>query len=406
MSVNETHTANLARYPHLQALLDRVVRDGEQAGITAAVKIPNAAPSWLAAGKIALDTELPFGPETICRIASMTKPVTGLAALQLIEKGALGLDQPIAELLPDFKHMRVATGNGSETRPASRPITVRHLLTLTAGIPHVWQEGPAAELYRRNGLDCLGNFRLTPPHEGELPPPRTLEEFGTRIASLPLAADPGTQWDYGLALDVLGLVIQRASGQRFEDFLRTHLFEPLGMVDTAFYVPAEKLPRLATNYVRKNGALAVQDDRKASLFTTPPGVPSGGGGLVSTARDFARFCQMLLNEGELDGVRIAQPETLRLQRTNLIPDGIEHPEFVLDRADWGGGICIETPQSVRPGGLNVGAYGWTGGVGGTTFWVDPKARTWVVVMVQRQITGPEDTLIDEVRAAARKDLEP
>lgn len=390
-------------FPRLRALIDSAVSQGELAGITVAAKASRAPLGILSAGTVALDSHQPMGPHSICRIASMTKIVTGLCALMLVEEGKLGLDQPIAELAPEFASMEVANATGTE--PAARPITVRHLLNFTAGIPHVWQQGPVPEMYRKAGLDGLGHHFVIPPGPGDLARPKTLKEYARRIAGLPLHSQPGVQWDYGFSMEVAGFLVEQVSGMTLDAVMRTRVFEPLGMADTGFHVPADKLDRLTTNYTRTDGKLVVWDDRKASKYTQADVMPSASAGLTSTAADYARFCQMLLNGGELEGRRIASPATVRAATSNLLPPEIERPVFVLDGADWGAGVSVQTAASVKPGETTVGSYGWSGGTGGTVFWVDPMAGTFVVVMMQRMMGDPSDSFHHDLAKAVMLDFD-
>jgi len=389
-------------FPRLQALIDRTVGSGEVPGLAVGVEANGRPVEWRAAGTIALDSDQPIGPRTVCRVASMTKLVAGVTALQLVEDGMFGLDQPIHEIAPEFREMKVVRADGS-TEAARRPITVRHLLNFTAGIPHVWQGGPASIAYREAGLDKMGHHQVVPVQPQDAPAPRTLEEWALRLAKLPLASHPGEDWHYGYCMDVMGFVMERATRTPFAELLRERTLRPLKMDDTDFFVRPDQVDRLATNYTRTDGKLAVFDDRKASKWMDREVVPSGGGGLVSTGADYARFCRMLLNGGELDGVRVASARAVKTATSNLLPPEVERPQFVLDRADWGAGAAVHNPDSVAPG-RSVGSYGWAGGTGGTAFWVDPAKRFFVVVMMQRMMGDPNDTLHRQIELAVAKDL--
>jgi CubicO group peptidase (beta-lactamase class C family) len=394
--------ANAARpYSQLQELLDAWVAERRVAGAVAAVKTSEAATLYLSAGNVALGALARVDETTIWRIYSMTKPITGLAALMLVEEGKLGLDQPISAHLPEFRDMRVMqNGATSETRPARSPITVRHLLTHTAGLSYTIHEGALERLYRRDGLFAAG--RAITLRDGDGRPPPTLDEFGARLARLPLIADPGARWRYSLSLDLLGLVIQRASGQPFDQFLHRRIFAPLRMLDTAFYVPPEKLERFTTNYARAESGLRVADERGTSAYAQQTGVPYGGAGLVSTARDYARFCEMLLNEGALDGVRIARRETVRLAHSDLLPDGVDMRDTVLRGSRFGAGVSITSEASALPGETPVGAYGW-GGAASTLFWIDPANQAAFVLMTQ-VFSGGSNPFTSPFRQTAYRDL--
>jgi CubicO group peptidase (beta-lactamase class C family) len=311
---------------------------------------------------------VPLQPDAIFWIASMTKPVTSVAAMMLIEEGKLDLAAPVYQYLPEFKDVMV----GVETRdpangqsklalePQRRPMTVEDLLRHTSGL--VYEDGGTMvvhKLYRESGLYDAGLAR-----DG------TLKEFVSRVAQLPLAHQPGEVWEYGHSADVLGRVIEVASGQPFDRFLDSRLFKPLGMVDTGFWVPPDKLARL----IDPPSGAALRPDRDVTKPTT---LFSGGGGLVSTATDYLRFCQMLLNGGELDGVHILSPATVRRMTTNALPPDIRFANG--STFGLGFGIRNDAAWSTVPG--SVGSFTW-GGVWGTYFWVDPAEQLAAVQLIQ------------------------
>ncbi len=312
---------------------------------------------------------IPMKPDSIFWIASMTKPITSVAAMLLVEEGKLGLDAPVAQYLPELKDMQVgvektnpATGNVVIARePPERPMTVRDLLRHTSGLvyPPQYTDAPINRLYRQ-ALFQRDN---------------TLADFVASLADLPLAHQPGNVWEYSWGADVLARVVEVASGQRFDQFLENHIFGPLHMVDTGFYVPQAKLGRLVEAPEPRNPQFDVTRQRK---------LLSGGGGLVSTAADYLRFCQMLLNGGELDGVRILSPTTVREMTTNSLPPGIH---FVGNEigpnvgSSWGLGFSVRTdPTSSNVPG-SIGSFTWNG-VWGTYFWIDPAERLIAVQMIQ------------------------
>lgn len=386
------------------ALIKAEVAAGRIAGACVALGEAGTAPAYVSAGGIALDSDAAMGPDSICRIASMTKPMTGLAALLLIEEGRLGLDAPVAEAVPELAEPKVLQSvDPPRTRPADKPITIRHLLTHTAGFNPIYHAGPAAGLYRRAGVEMIGPMLRPDPAAGDAPPPETLDDLAERAARLPLIADPGTLWTYSIASDLLALVVQRAAGRPFEAVLEERIFAPLGLSDTAFHVPERALGRLTTAYLPTEDGLAVLDDRAASVFALSPSLPSGGSGLVSTARDYARFCALLAGEGRIDGRNVVRPETIRMMRSDLIPASADRSSFVLDGAAWGGGVAIQTPDSADRSRLPVGAYGWSGGYGGTTFWVDPGTGRYGVLMMQRAMTAPREDFHARLNAAAWAD---
>jgi CubicO group peptidase (beta-lactamase class C family) len=310
---------------------------------------------------------IPLKEDAIFRIASMTKPVTAVAAMMLVEEGKLDLAAPVYHYIPEFKDMMVAvetkdpvTGATELKRePQKRPMTVEDLLRHTAGL-----------VPRREDFAVI---------EGVLRPDKTLADYVSVLAKLPLAHQPGEVWAYSSSFDVLGRVIEVASGQPLDRFLENRLFEPLGMIDTGFWVPPEKLSRLID---RPAGRGWITWDA-----TTPTTLFRGGGGLMSTAADYLRFCQMLLNGGELDGARILKVETVRRMTTNALPPGIRFAGEMSGRvgpqagATFGLGFALrsDAASSEVPG--SVGSFNWDG-ILGTYFWVDPAERLIAVQLIQ------------------------
>lgn len=390
------------RFATTQALLDRYVSEGKVAGACLAIGRGTAPPLWLSAGVRARGLPEPAEPDTLWRIYSMTKPITGVAALALIEDGALGLDQPIADFIPAFARMQVATGYAPlATRPAARAITVRHLMTHTSGLSyHINEESPLAPVYRAAGVMPVG--AQLDVQEGDGAPPTDLDTFGARVAELPLIDDPGARWEYSIGLDVLGHVIQAASGMPFETYLRRRLLAPLGMDDTDFSVPAAKRGRLSANYLITPEGPREIDAPATSAWIDARVMPSGGAGLVSSARDYARFCAMLLNGGTLGRMQVLRPRTAALARSNLLP-----PETRAFPPWWSGdafgaGMGVVTPASAKPGREPPGAYGWAGAAG-TSMWIDPVNGFYAVLMTHF-LPSRAYPLWDETRAAVYADL--
>lgn len=313
------------------------------------------------------EKQLPMADDTIFRIYSMSKPVTSVAAMILVEEGKLELDEPISKHLPDLSEMTVlveAKGDNGETQeeevPVDRPITVRDLLRHTSGFTYgFFGNSEVDKRYRKAGV---------------LVTDQTLEDTVKKLSKIPLKHQPGTRWHYSVSTDVLGRVIEVASGQSLDQFFQKRIFEPLGMKDTFFTVRQEKLPRLAQMYAPKargglRPALAIRSRR----FTDSSNqFYSGGGGLCSTASDYVAFCRMLLNEGQLDGTRILQPETVRSMHTNQLTDEIQRTLGFR----FGLGFRID----------RNGVYSW-GGAAGTRFWIDPKNKLITIYMVQINPTG-------------------
>jgi CubicO group peptidase (beta-lactamase class C family) len=323
----------------------------------------------------------PLRPDAIFWIASMTKPVTSVAAMMLVEEGKLDLAAPVSQYLPEFKATTVAvetrdaaTGKTDITyEPQKRPMIVEDLLRHTAGLIHGVGNAKVDQLYVKYLYDEAGVFHRD----------RSLADVVSELAKLPLAHQPGEVWDYGHSVDVLARVIEVVSGQPFDQFLEARLFKPLGMIDTDFYVPEAKLSRLvdppADNWVGPPDSVLADVTKPTKLF-------SGGGGLASTAADYLRFCQMLLNGGELDGVRILSPATIRRMTTNALPSGISFAGHVSGivgpqgGSTWGLGFAVRSDAawSMVPG--SVGSFNWMG-ASGTYFWVDPAAQLVVVQMI-------------------------
>jgi CubicO group peptidase (beta-lactamase class C family) len=326
-------------------------------------------------------------PDSLWRVYSMTKPITGIAAMMLVEDGKLGLDQPVGDFIPGFRSMKVLTdpANSLASRPAARPVTVRHLLTHTAGLGYtIVTKGPLLKEYERLGI-TPGAISAAVEVEARKTRPTSLKEFADRVATLPLIADPGTKWSYSIGLDVLARVVEVAGGMPFERFVQTRLFDPLGMKSSYWSVPESEIGRFATNYLWAGDNRIPLDPAKGSAYAAPPSFPYGGAGLVMSARDYDRFLHMLLNEGTLRGVRVMKPETVRLAMSNLLPVGVE-----FERAPGGSGgdtgpkMGFGAGGSVYlegvPGGPGKGTYGW-GGAAGTIAWVDPANKVRATVMV-------------------------
>lgn len=360
-----------AAYPATAAFIEGFVDRRELAGTLAAIGKGQDALDVFGAGTQAMDSARGVDGDTIWRLYSMTKPVTGIAAMILIEDGKLKLDQPIADILPAFAKMKVQNtpdGSLTDVRDAKTPITVRHLLTHTAGLGYgIVQKGPLRDAYNNAGILGGQVSRLPIPGMPASKPAPSLAEFADRLAKLPLVYEPGTQWSYSVGLDLLGRVIEVVSGQPFDLFLKARIFDPLGMKSTGFQVAAADVGRFSTNYAPFGGALLPVDPATSSIYLDKPPVPYGGGGLVSTARDYDRFLAMLLGEGETGGVRILKPETARLAMSNLLPAGASTKNSFVEGEGFGAGGRVSLPTSPTGEGL----FGW-GGAAGTIGFVDRK----------------------------------
>ena len=342
--------------------------------------------------------------DAIFRIYSMSKPITAVALMILVEEGLIGLDDPIHSYIPAWKDLGVyASGTPSlladsspsyMTTPALRPMKVVDLATHTSGLTYGFMMRTAVDAaYRRAKVVD----RQTP---------GGLEGMIDQLAKVPLDFSPGTAWNYSVSIDVLGYLVEKLSGMSFGGFLRTRLFAPLGMNDTAFHVPPDKTERFTCCYQpeSKGPGLKLQDDARESTYAKPPVLESGGGGLVSTAHDYLRFCRMMLNGGTLDGVQILSPKTVALFSLNYLPDGREVADLafpgMFSESGYAGvgfslgcGVNVDVARTRLPGSL--GEYFW-GGAAATAFWIDPKEELTVVFMTQ--VIGRE------ARLTLRRDL--
>jgi len=356
-----------ALYPATSAFVKGFVDRRELAGTLAAIGKGQAAPVFIGAGVQSNDSSTPVGPDTLWRLYSMTKPVTGIAAMLLIEDGKMTLDQPIADFLPAFANMKVQNtpdGSITDVRPARGPITVRQLLTHTAGLGYnIIQKGPIKKAYDDAGIVGGQASRLPIPGFAPVDPAPSLAAMTDRLAALPLVYEPGTKWSYSISLDLMGRLIEVVSGQAFDAFLKARLFDPLGMASTGFMVEPGDVGRFTSNYAPFGGALIPFDPAASSIYLDPPPYPFGGGGLVSSARDYDRFLAMLLGEGQIggatDGVRVMKPETARLAMSNLIADSVDRKGSFIDGQGFGAGGRVSLPTS--PGG--EGIFGWAGAAG-------------------------------------------
>jgi CubicO group peptidase (beta-lactamase class C family) len=384
--------ARIAPAPgNVDAFVQRYVAEGKVPGIVVAIGREGQAPVFHSAGRIAAEpTAAAAGPDSLWRVYSMTKPLTAMAAMILIEEGKIKLDEPVSDFIPAFRDMKVLTDpqHSLATRPATRPITIRNLLTHTAGLGYnIITTGPLLDEYNRLGINPA-QVSVALEKQSRATRPATLEAFANQVATLPLIADPGTKWSYSIGLDVMGRVIEVASGMPFDTFLKTRIFDPLKMTSSFFTVPASEAGRLATNYFYMGETRIALDPGATSVYLTPPSFPYGGAGLVMSARDYDRFLWMLQNGGTLDGVRIMKPETVALAMSNLLPPGVDtsmlnciagHP----GRLGFGAGGSVYLEDV--PGGAGKGTYGW-GGAAATIAFVDPVRHVRGTVMVNYMLS--------------------
>ncbi|HUQ13756.1 MAG TPA: serine hydrolase domain-containing protein [Novosphingobium sp.] len=357
-----------ARFPAVTAMIDGYVKQRKVSGMLAALGFGAGAPQTIARGLEGFDDPDAVGLDSLFRVYSMTKPVTGMAAMILVDEGKLKLDQPLSDILPKFAKMQVqVTPDGSidDLRPAKAPITIRNLLTHTAGLGYsIVQKGPISKAYEAAGLVPGQVSKLPLPGLGRGTAIGSLELFADRLAGLPLVYEPGTRWSYSVALDLMGRVIEVASGQSFDGFLQQRLFDPIGMTSSYFQVPPSELHRLSTNYGILKGVPLPIDPAEASIFADRPAFPMGGAGLVSSPRDYDRFLTMIANYGALDGKRVMSEAAVRLGTSNLLPAGATTQGTFADSAGFGAGGRVGL-------GEQAGTYGW-GGAAGTVALVDLK----------------------------------
>jgi CubicO group peptidase (beta-lactamase class C family) len=339
------------------------------------------------------DRKIPMRPDSIFRIGSMSKQITSVATMMLVDEGKLDLDAPVAQYLPELKDMQVvktdpATGDAIllELEPAKRAMTIRDLLRNTSGLVYAMPDF-ADPGFGNTAIHVL--YGAKAPFRRDRP----LAEFVASLGALPLLHQPGEVWEYSIGFDVLGRVTEVVSGQTFDQFLQSRLFAPLHMVDSGFSVPADKLARLVAVPGTQPKPLSDGDIGKRQTFF------SGGGGIVSTVPDFLRFCQMLLNGGELDGVRILKPETVQLMMTNSLPPDMHiagHEAGPAFGTGWGLGFAIRTNPdfSFIPGA--VGSFNWQGSWG-TFFSVDPVQKLILVMMMQRRQYSENGFYFDAIR---------
>ncbi len=325
-------------------------------------------------GKQDIENNLPMQQDAIFRIASMSKAITTVAVMMLYEEGHFLLNDPVSKFLPAFKDSVVAitpaAGAAFTTEKARRPISIRDLLRHTAGL--TYGTGPAAEAYKQAGFTqwyLLGNNE-------------TIAQVVDRIAALPLNAHPGEVWQYGYATDVLGRLVEVVSGKPLDQFIQERITGPLHMLDTSFFLPPEKAHRLVNLYGMENGKLTLKETAATSEFSHGPRkLFSGGAGLLSTAPDYARFLQMLLNGGELDGVRLLSPKTVALMHANHVGDKYR------EQADgFGLGFWVNLEQGTVGEIGTEGAYGW-GSAYFPQYVVDPKERLIILFMTQHRPAG-------------------
>ncbi|MBI1252316.1 MAG: serine hydrolase [Alphaproteobacteria bacterium] len=356
-------------------------------------------------GRMDIERDAKWREDAIVRIYSMSKPITAAALMILVEEGALGLDDDVHAHIPSWKNLGVYA-SGMPTLLANQPpqfLTTRpdrrmkviDLLTHTAGLTYGFLMRTAVDAAYRKAK--INDFQT----------PGGLEQFIDDLSRIPLEFTPGEAWNYSVSIDVAGYLCEKLSGMPFGEFLRTRLFEPLGMKDTAFYCPPEDIKRFASCYQPGEGGrgLKLQDDARKSTYAAPPKLEAGGGGLVSTAEDYMRFCRMFLGKGALDGAHVLSPKTVQLFSLNHLPGGKQLTDMAVQGTQFsetgydglgfslGCGVNVDVAKTRLPGTL--GEFFW-GGAASTAFWVDPKEDLAVVFMTQ--VIGTE------ARLTLRRDL--
>ena len=360
------------RLDRLTAMSQRYVDEGKLAGVVTLVARDGKIVHFESVGQRGANDPTPLAKDALFRIYSMTKPITAVAAMMLYEEGKFQLTDPVTKFVPELEGLNVLV-DGEEV-PATETMTMLHLLTHTTGLSYGFNpQDPVDQLYR----------------EKQPLSAKDLDEFAARLGELPLQFEPGARWHYSVAVDVTGLVVQRLSGQSFDVFLKERIFEPLGMDDTFFNVPAEKMDRFLPNHfwnAEEEKLVEMGEGAFASYQETE--MYSGGGGLVSTAMDYLRFCEMVRRGGELDGVRLLSPKTVEFMTANHLSAAIEgggsgEQPFGRGARGFGFGLgwgVVTDPIAARVLG-SAGEYNW-GGAAGTVFWIDPVEEMVVIGMIQ------------------------
>lgn len=385
--------------PQVRALIARWVGPGKFPGLVASLGRPGQAAEFVVQGNQGFTDFDPMTPDTLFRIYSMTKPITGMAAMQMIAQGKMTLDQPVHEILPQFRDMQVQnTYDGSITalHAAPRPITMRHLVTHTSGLGYaIVQKGPIVRLMEERGLIPGQITRLPINGFARAKSIQGLKAFADNLAQVPLVYDPGTRWSYSMGLDLMGHVIEVISGKPFDQYLKETIFGPAGMKDTFFQVPRADAGRLATNYGVIQGIFVAIDEGDKSIFLNPPAAPFGGAGLVSSPRDYDRFLRMLAQFGQIGGKRVLLEKAVRMGTSNLLPKGVEGPAIMGPVGGFGAGGRVGL-------GPEAGIFGWAGAAG-TVGMVD-MARG-LRSQIFAQFMPPESmSLLPEFQAALKADV--
>lgn len=359
----------------------RYIAPGKIAGALTLVARKDRVAYLSPVGQMDIERSKPMAEDTIFRIYSMTKPITSVALMMLYEHGEFQLGDAVYKYIPEWRNLGVYKQRGHPawlTTPCERPMTIHDLFTHMSGLTYGFMQRTNVDrAYRRLGVGREGN--------------ENLREMIEALATLPLEFSPGARWNYSVSTDVLAYLVEVISGMPYDEYLRTKIFEPLGMTDTGFHVPAEKIDRLAANYSRRpDKSLKLEDDGgEASIYAKPPTFFSGGGGLVSTAADYLRFCRMLQRGGELDGARIIGRKTLELMTKNHLPGGVDltdiafgnFAETTYEGVGFGLGFSVLLDQAKAQIVGSPGEFAW-GGAASTAFWIDPSEELIVIFLTQ------------------------
>lgn len=366
------------RLRRVNAWMEGYVSGGKLAGAITMLSRAGETFHFQPYGVLNIDHCAPIQHDTIFRIYSMTKPITSVATMMLYEEGHFSLDDPVGKFIPALARMKVYDGlgeNGMRLIEQERPITIRHLLTHTAGLSYGFhQDSPVEDMYRAADITD---------------PDSDLAEMADKLGKLPLVSQPGAKWRYSNATDVLGYLVEVVSGMPFDEFLRDRIIAPLGMQDTAFYLTEDKLDRLASVYApaQNGGGIAPLDNPLINRVQRPHTLFSGGGGLVSTASDYMRFCRMLLNGGALDGARLLAPKTVEMMRSDHLADDLKpfavRKSTAGDTKGCGFGLGFRVVTDIAQHGIigSNGIYSW-GGAASTVFWIDPAEDLIAILLTQ------------------------
>ena len=394
------------RLKHIGSVMRKLIDEKKIPGTVSLVARKGKVVHFEANGLRDVERGLPMELDTIFRLYSQSKPVTGVAVMILFEEGRFLLTDPVSKYLPEFSNMRVYIGEEDgviKTEPAA-PITIQQLLIHTSGLTYDFSQNPVSKMYLENGV-VGGAHQIGSLQEGmksgQVLTLKSLAEWSELVATMPLVAQPGTQWNYSVGMDVLGRLVEVVSGKSYGEFLEERLFEPLGMVDTGFYVPKEKLDRFAANYMPSaEGKMQLFDDPQNSPYAVPPNLEMGGSGLVGTVGDYLKFAQMLVNKGEYEGSRILGRKTVEFMVSNHLTPGFSDDPLsslygsVVGGRAWGIGAAVTGLVVTNPAtyGLPVsaGLYSW-GGAASTDFWIDHEEELVGIIHTQLLPSGTYPT---------------